>query len=377
MYILKNETTKIEFHPILFLVDQILYRAIEVRASDIHLEPRKTKHGIILRLRYRIDGILYDQNPILEEQSSPVLSRLKVLSSLDIAQQSLPQDGKVSIHFVPEKENPRDIDLRISTFPSIHGEKMVIRILDRKGGLSLESLGCSDQVLQKISDLILHPRGLFLVTGPTGSGKTTTLYAILSKLNNSERNIVTMEDPVEYHIEGITQSQVNPKAGFTFETGLRSLLRQDPDVAMIGEIRDKQTAQIAIEMALTGHLVLSTLHTNDSFGAIGRLIDMGIEPFLVTACLKGVIAQRLVRKLCSYCRYKTGYFWKADGCDKCDGLGHKGRVGIFEFFTVDDAVRRLIVSGANEEELREYATRQGMKLLRDDAMEKVEDGIAL
>lgn len=357
-------------HPIIFLVDQILYRAVDMQASDIHIEPHRSK-GI--RVRYRIDGVLYDQDPVSIDQGSAVLSRLKVLSSLDIAQSRVPQDGKLIVRFEPGGSSdsvPRNIDLRVSTFPSIYGEKMVIRILDRDPNyISLSSLGCSESVLEGLHKLIAKPHGFFLVTGPTGSGKTTTLYAILSKLNKPERNIVTMEDPVEYHIDGITQSQVNPRAGFTFDVGLRALLRQDPDVAMVGEIRDRKTAQIAAEAAITGHLVLSTLHTNDSFGAVTRLVDMGIEPFLITASLTGVVAQRLVRLLCSECKRK------ARGCSSCRGLGYNGRVGIFELLVVDDCMRRMIVNGCDDVELRDYAVRNGMVLLRDDGLSKVREGL--
>ena len=307
-YLLKSKETKlkqgISEDSIVDLVDSVLYKAIDLQASDIHLEPSSQQ----MRIRYRIDGILYNQKPVSCEQSLLALSRLKVLTSLDIAERRIPQDGKLIVNFCLDSTNNdvleiRKIDLRVSTFPTTYGEKMVVRILDQsQQNVSLDTLGCSEYVFDKVSKLIERPHGFFLVTGPTGSGKTTTLYSILSKLNKSERNIVTMEDPVEYHIDGITQSQINEKAGFTFEKGLRSLLRQDPDVEMVGEIRDKQTAQIAIESALTGHFVLSSLHTNDSVGAVTRLIDMGIEPFLITASLTGVLAQRLSRKLCSYCK---------------------------------------------------------------------------
>lgn len=329
-YVLKSDEAKIREgiiqDPTVLLVDSILCKAIEVRASDIHLEPSATN----LRVRYRIDGILYDQEPVSSEKSLLVLSRLKILSLLDIAERRLPQDGKFIVNFLS-----RNIDLRVSVFPTIHGEKIVIRILDRFAKyISLQNLGCNEDVLKKIKELIKKQSGFLLVTGPTGSGKTTTLYAILSELNRSTRNIVTLEDPVEYNIDGITQSQVNPKAGFTFERGLRSLLRQDPDVAMVGEIRDRQTAKIAIEMALTGHLVLSTLHTNDASGAVNRLIDMGIEKYLISACLIGVISQRLVRLPCDFCKYE-----KDLSCKNCFGLGHKGRTGIFEI--LDSTNRKL------------------------------------
>ena len=327
-YTLKSEASKLKegvvFDPLIFLVDRILYSAISMHASDIHLEQRSTD----MRVRYRIDGILYDQDAVNQEQSFAILSRLKILASLDIAQKRLPQDGKFLVNF-----SSRDIDLRVSTFPSIYGEKMVIRILDRcHSFLSLEKLGFSKNVFEKVTKLINLPHGLFIVTGPTGSGKSTTLYAILSKLNSTERNIVTMEDPVEYHIDGITQSQIDEKSGFTFERGLRSLLRQDPDVMMVGEIRDRQTAQIAVEASLTGHLVLTTLHTKDAGGAIARLLDMGIEPFLLSASLTGVLAQRLVRKKCPQPKEHVESLRGVD----------RGRFGVFELLVVDDTIRRFI-----------------------------------
>jgi len=392
VYILQSSEQKlrdgVRQDPIIFLVDQMLYRAIVMRSSDVHLEPTLKN----MRLRYRIDGVLYEQESIEQGQAALVLSRLKVLSSLDIAQRRMPQDGKLMINF-DSSSGLRAIDLRISTFPTIFGEKMVVRILDRRWQcLSLDALGCSDAVRASIARLISRQHGFFLVTGPTGSGKTTTLYAMLSALNRPDRNIVTMEDPVEYHIEGITQSQISDKIGFTFECGLRSLVRQDPDVAMVGEIRDRQTAQIAIEAALTGHLVLSTLHTNDSIGAIARLIDMGIEPFMVNAALTAVLAQRLVRLLCESCKYQDVLreaehifvqkhqlslesAWRAPGCKECAGLGHRGRIGIFELLVVDDGLRRLIVQGADTCSIREHVIESGISLLRDDGLAKVRQGV--
>lgn len=378
MYTLKVDHTYKD--PVVFLVDNILIDAININASDIHLEPMAKK----LRVRFRVDGLLYDQEPIHKTnlETNTILSRIKVLSGLDIAQRRVPQDGRFILAW-----KGRTIDLRVSTFPSIHGEKMVIRLLQKEffKNLSLEVLGCSNDVLQNINAIMQRTHGFFLVTGPTGSGKTTTLYAMLSKLNDARRNIITMEDPVEYQIDGITQSQINPRAGFTFECGLRSLLRQDPDIAMVGEIRDRQTAQIAIEAALTGHLVLSTLHTNDSVGAVARLLDMGIEPFLINAALTGVLAQRLVRRLCQKCKYKDvptlvekdlriSQVWRAEGCEHCRGLGHKGRVGIFELLIIDDDMRGMIARG---EDIKQYAIEHGLVLLRDDLLRKVEDGIVV
>jgi len=385
--------------PVVFMVDLLLYQAIHIHASDIHLQPDEAS----MVIRYRIDGVLYDQSLIDGEQKNLVLSRLKILANLDIAERRVPQDGKFKIfmHDGEERyENQRGerseksslVDFRVSTFPSIYGEKMVIRILNRSHNLlDVETLGFDTMVSQKIHELINQPHGFFLVTGPTGSGKTTTLYAMLSQLNSPERNIVTMEDPVEYDLPGITQSQINIKAGFTFETGLRALLRQDPDVIMIGEIRDKVTAQIAIESSLTGHLVLSTLHTNDAPSAITRLIEMGVEPFLINASLSGVLAQRLVRKLCSHCKQEVildvpmrellarhglvcETLFKPVGCSRCFNLGYSGRVGIFELLCIDDHLRELIINKESTEKIRLHALNNGMKLLLHDGIEKVQCG---
>ncbi|MCK4651151.1 type II/IV secretion system protein [Candidatus Babeliales bacterium] len=370
---------------IVSLVDAILYSAINIGASDIHLEQNNNK----MRVRYRVDGMLYDQNSIDFDNRLAVLSRLKILSSLDISEKRIPQDGKLRV----KVSGSEPVDLRFSTFPSIYGEKMVIRILDReKNCLELESLGFNPKVLDEINGIIRRPHGFFLVTGPTGSGKTTTLYAILSKLNEASRNIVTMEDPVEYDLSGITQSQINPKAGFTFQKGLRSILRQDPDIVMVGEIRDRQTAQIAIEAALTGHLVLSTLHTNDSASAITRLIDMGVEPFLINASVCAILAQRLVRKLCKHCKEEVEFgqaeqlklkektfpikkVFKPNGCDNCFNLGHKGRTGVFELLTINDGIRDLISKKASTSQICNHAIKDGMIVLLKDAIDKVKNGI--
>lgn len=394
MYVLESKESKlrrgVEQDKVVELVDCILHKAITQKASDIHLEPFNNS----MRVRYRIDGMLHKQEDIDSEQSLPVISRLKVLAALDIAQKRIPQDGKLMIRFHSENEsNDREIDLRISTFPSIYGEKMVIRILDRIAQyVSLESLGCRDEILQDIISLMNRPYGFFLVTGPTGSGKSTTLYAMLSKLNIPEKNIVTMEDPVEYHIDGIMQSQINEKIDFTFERGLRSLLRQDPDIMMVGEIRDKETAQIAIEAALTGHLVFSTLHTNNAVSTITRLIDMGIEPFLITAALSGVLAQRLVRMLCEKCKEKRElnerekelvlrYGWnvkhtyQAKGCRDCFDCGYRGRIALFEFLKIDESVCDMIMHDSTIDEIQKYAVGNGMTLLSGDGVEKVNRGI--
>src|SRR5579863_3653982 len=282
---------------VIALVDDILHKAIARGVSDIHFEP--TAQG--LRVRFRVDGVLIDQPMLAHTLMAQVISRLKVLSQINIAERRMPQDGKFSIQY---KGAP--IDLRVSTFPSLFGQKVVVRILDRaQHMISLSSLGFEPSMLEAIQQLIHRPHGFFLVTGPTGSGKTTTLYAALSALNSSEKNIVTLEDPVEYNVDGVIQGHIHPEVGFTFEEGVRAILRQDPDIVMVGEIRDRQTAQIAIEAALTGHMVLSTLHTNDAPSAIMRLMDMGIEPFLINAAVSGVLAQRLARKICVQCRAES------------------------------------------------------------------------
>jgi len=366
------------------LVDKIVNSAIERGASDIHVEA--TPQGA--RVRYRIDGVLYDQGIIPSSLMVQVASRLKILSNINIAEKRIPQDGKFRTKF-----EGNDIDLRVSTFPSIHGEKVVVRILDRsKNMIDLESLGFEGSMFQNFKKLVSRPSGFFLVTGPTGSGKTTTLYAALSKLNTPEKNIITLEDPVEYNLDGITQGQIHPDAGFTFDKGIRAVLRQDPDVAMVGEIRDKETAQIAIEAALTGHSVFSTLHTNDAPGAIMRLMDMGVEPFLINASLTGVLAQRLARKICKECRVeyspndqeqkllaKRGFpletLYKGQGCDACFGLGYKGRVGIFELLNMTGDLRSLVVHRPVFDDIRAQARTDGMCSLFDDGIQKVKNGV--
>lgn len=365
--------------------DALIRRAIEQNASDIHLEP--TAHH--LRVRFRIDGVLYDQSPIEKTIMHQIISRLKVLARMNIAEKRLPQDGKFSISI-----NSTPVDLRISTFPSLFGEKMVIRILDRAAhAMQLDQLGFMPAMLDTIKQLVAKQNGFFLVTGPTGSGKTTTLYAILSHLHQPEKNIVTLEDPVEYNIEGITQGPINQAAGFDFEQGIRSLLRQDPDILMVGEIRDKQTARIAIEAALTGHLVLSTLHTNDAPSAVMRLMDMKIEPFLLNASLTGVLAQRLVRKICTQCkesvikdqRYEQMCsalgiaddvpLYQGAGCAACDQLGYKGRIGLFELLVVSPALRAQIVDRPLFDELYTQALQDGMITLLSDGIAKVKEGV--
>jgi type II secretory ATPase GspE/PulE/Tfp pilus assembly ATPase PilB-like protein len=388
MYLLFNTRGKIsrgvEADPLVDFADRLICDAIVMHASDIHFQPEELQ----ARIRYRIDGTLYDQDLIDLDSLKLIISRIKILAGLDIAVQRIPQDGKIKLDYVDELGETQAIDLRISTFPSTYGEKMVVRILDRAHNLlNLESLGMNQKILDKIKALIQKPHGFFLVTGPTGSGKTTTLYAILSQLNIPGKNIITMEDPVEYALQGITQSQVNDRAGFSFQNGLRSMLRQDPDIIMIGEIRDKTTAQIAIEASLTGHLVFSTLHTNDSAGAITRLIDMGIEPFLINATLTGVLAQRLTRKLCSSCKREVClknvalhselnelYSFISTGCADCFNLGHSGRMGIFELLVLDDETRSLVMKKTSSTSILQQAVKSGMNTLMQDGMEKVMAG---
>jgi type II secretory ATPase GspE/PulE/Tfp pilus assembly ATPase PilB-like protein len=365
-------------------VESLLNEAIEHRASDIHLEPTRDD----LRVRFRIDGLLVDQKPFSHQLSASIVARLKILAHMNSAERRLPQDGKFYL-----MHDGNQVDIRVSTFPSLYGEKMVVRILDRLlQTISLESLGFEPEMLSVFKRLMQRQSGFFLVTGPTGSGKTTTLYAALSFLNNPEKNIITLEDPVEYSLDGITQAQINAATGFNFEQGIRSLVRQDPDIIMIGEIRDKMSARIAIEAALTGHLVLSTLHTTNAPSAIMRLMDMGIEPFLINAALSGILAQRLVRKLCIECREqrpatqeeehllqslgipsKTVY--QAKGCLSCDHLGYKTRIGMFELLEISPELRSLIIKQPQFDQIYKQALKDGMKTLIQDGAQKVKDGI--
>jgi type II secretory ATPase GspE/PulE/Tfp pilus assembly ATPase PilB-like protein len=365
---------------VIALVDKMLKDAIQVGASDIHVE--STIQG--LRVRYRIDGLLYDQPTFSAQLALQILSRIKILAHINIAEKRVPHDGKFRLQV-----QQRDIDMRVSSFPSLHGEKIVIRILDRsRQTIDLEKIGFNARMLEQFQGLMKRSNGFFLVTGPTGSGKTTTLYAALAGLNDSAKHIITLEDPVEYNLDGITQGQIHTDAGFTFERGIRALLRQDPDIAMIGEIRDKQTARIAIEAALTGHLVLSTLHTNDAPSALMRLMDMGIEPFLINASITGILAQRLVRKICVACKEavfptaqeeavikKWGLMldqlYKGKGCAECANLGFKGRIGIFELLVVTNDLRSLIVQQPVFEDIYAQALDDGMQTLLHDGMQKV------
>jgi type IV pilus assembly protein PilB len=368
--------------PVIKLVNMIILQAVKDRASDIHIEPEETK----LVVRFRIDGILHEMFSPPKHLEPALMSRIKVLSKMDIAEKRKPQDGRFDM-----KALDRDIDLRVSSFPTIYGENIVIRILDRGGiVLGLDKIGFSADTQKEFEKLVKHPHGIILVTGPTGSGKTTTLYSALSIIDSEEKNVITIEDPVEYHLGRIRQSQVNPKAGLTFATGLRSILRQDPDVIMVGEIRDKETAEISVQASLTGHLVLSTLHTNDAAGALSRLIDMEIEPFLISSSIIGILAQRLVRKICDKCKeeyipsedilkglgvnQKKGFF-KGKGCSACKNTGYRERIGIFELLIVNDQIRGLIVDKASSGIIKKKAVETGMKTLRDDGLDKVLKGV--
>lgn len=366
------------------LVDALIERAVLSGASDIHIEPYRTE----AKIRYRHDGILRDQNAIPHRCVQQVIARCKVLGSMNIAERRIPQDGKFN-----KDIKGNFIDFRVSTFPGMYGEKVVIRILDRSQHMiTLDHVGLSPALCSSFRELLHKPSGFLLVAGPTGSGKTTTLYAGLAELNNHERNIITLEDPVEYDLPGITQGQIRADVGFTFEKGIRAILRQDPDIIMIGEMRDTQTAQIAIQAALTGHGVLSTVHTTDAPSVIMRLIDMGIEPFLINAAVTGVLAQRLARTICAECResYQPSADEKAmlerlgssltmlskgAGCVACDGHGYKGRIGIFELLVIDAGLRALIMRDPSRDALYDYAYAHGFRSLIHDGLEKVAQGI--
>ncbi len=372
--------------PIIRLVNSLLFRAVKERASDIHVEPHERE----VVVRFRIDGILYDVYKPPKAFQNSIVSRIKVMADLDIAEKRLPQDGRIRI-----KVAGKDIDIRLSTVPVTHGERIVMRLADKSTViLALKDLGFEGALLQKLEELIQKTHGIILVTGPTGSGKTATLYACISQLNSVEVNILTVEDPVEYQIKGIGQIPVNPKINLTFAAGLRAILRQDPDIVMIGEIRDLETAEIAIQASLTGHLVISTLHTNDAPGAVTRLVDMGVEPFLVSSSILGVIGQRLIRRICQSCktlytplekeltelglsqndiRGKTIY--TAKGCDKCMNTGYSGRTCIKELFVVDDEIRQMILAGGDSNTLKKKSIEKGMKTIRDDGILKILQGI--
>jgi len=369
--------------PVIKLVNQIIAQAVEQGASDIHFEPEDHQ----LRVRFRIDGVLIETTQIPKRMVNGVVSRVKIMSDLDIAERRVPQDGRVSLTI-----DGHQIDLRVVTLPSVHGESIVMRILDKSSVImELDRLGMGEDDLARFSRAYKQAYGAVLVTGPTGSGKSTSLYAALGVINTPEKNIITIEDPVEYQVAGITQVQTNPKAGLTFASGLRAMMRADPDVIMVGEIRDRETAQIAIEAALTGHLVLSTLHTNDAPGAVTRLIEMGIESFLVSSAIDCVVAQRLARTLCEHCKKPTTLSVEAlrdagfrvdapvsafepGGCARCGGSGYKGRIGLYEVMSVTDEIRTLVVERAAADKIAAVAERQGMRRLREDGLEKVKQG---
>jgi type IV pilus assembly protein PilB len=369
--------------PVIKLVNQIIAQAAEQGASDVHMSPDGTQ----LRVRFRIDGVLADTLTVPRRMVSGVISRVKIMAELNIAEKRLPQDGRVGLSI-----DGRHIDLRVVTLPSVHGEGAVMRILDKTAVvMELDKLGMLEPERVRFQRAFHQAYGAVLVTGPTGSGKSTSLYAALGELNQPEKNIITIEDPVEYELQGITQIQVNGRAGLTFANGLRSMMRADPDVIMVGEIRDREAAQIAVEAALTGHLVLSTLHTNDAPTAITRLIEMGIEPFLVASAIDCVVGQRLARTLCSHCKTRTilsadvlrdsGFPARMDieaydpvGCGRCGNSGYKGRIGLYEVMTVNDEMRKLIIDRASADEIAATAMRAGMRRLREDGLEKVRMG---
>jgi general secretion pathway protein E len=356
--------------PVIRMINALFAQAARDGASDIHIEPFET-HSVV---RYRVDGTLRDVVSPRKALHAALISRIKIMAHLDIAEKRLPQDGRIAL-----RVGGRPIDVRVSTLPTGHGERAVLRLLDKEAGrLQLERLGMCPTVLTQLDRLIRQPHGIVLVTGPTGSGKTTTLYAALSRLDSATSNILTVEDPIEYDLSGISQTQVNAKIDMSFALALRAILRQDPDVIMIGEIRDLETAQIAVQASLTGHLVLATLHTNDAVSAVTRLTDMGVEPFLLASSLLGVLAQRLVRKLCPECKKPSMQdgmrVFHPVGCPTCNHTGYSGRSGIHELFTVDDEARRLIHEGRDERELRLAATAGGMRTMRQDGQRWVEGG---
>ncbi len=376
--------------PVIRLVNLLISKAIESRASDIHIEPFEKD----LKVRYRIDGILHDVEAPPKKLKAALISRVKIMSKLNIAERRLPQDGRIKL-----KVLGKDIDLRVSTLPTMYGESVVMRILDKSNTnlYDIRRLGFPEDSLRQFESLIRRPHGIFLVTGPTGSGKTTTLYSALSTINLPDKKIITIEDPIEYQIDGVNQIHVNAQIGLTFATGLRHIVRQDPDVIMVGEIRDLETAEIAIRAALTGHLVFSTLHTNDAPSAITRLVDMGAEDYLIASSLLGVLAQRLIRVICPSCRIEVhpvpemldeiGYrrsdprsgsdrFYEGRGCEQCSNTGFIGRVGIYELMTMNDDIRKLTIGKSDSSQIRKKATEKGMRSLRNDGWLKVRQGVS-
>ena len=361
--------------PVIRLVNNLIARAVEQRASDIHLEPFEKQ----FRVRYRIDGVLYNVDAPPRELRAAVISRLKLMARLNIAERRLPQDGRIQLRTLG-----KELDLRVSTLPTLHGESVVMRLLDRSAGdfYELPSLGFPESMMTRVERLSSQPHGIFLVTGPTGSGKSTTLYSVLKRINLPDKKIITIEDPVEYQMDGINQIHVNPQIGLTFAAGLRHIVRQDPDVIMVGEIRDLETAEIAIRAALTGHLVFSTLHTNDAPSAVTRLTDMGVENYLISSSLLAVLAQRLVRVICPHCRVVDERqaaldqpVYRGAGCDRCSHIGYRGRQGILELMDVNDEIRRLMVENADAKVLAAAAQSNGMRTLKEDGWDKVYRGV--
>ncbi|MCX7703991.1 MAG: type II secretion system ATPase GspE [Planctomycetota bacterium] len=373
--------------PIVKLVNMLFFEALRMRASDIHLQPYEDK----LQVRYRIDGILHDTQVIPKKVQDAVISRIKIMGKMDIAERRLPQDGRTTV-----KVSDTEVDVRISSVPTSYGERIVLRLLDKSARLyELHELGLDERNLHLVDRLIHMSHGIIFVTGPTGSGKTTTLYAMLQRINSLEKNILTIEDPIEYNIRHISQIQVSPKKGLTFATGLRSLLRQDPNIMMVGEVRDVETARIAVQSALTGHLVFSTLHTNDAPGAITRMLDIGVEPYLVSSSLIGVMAQRLVRMICPRCKVEHRYtdeqlaeigidpktvgtkpLFRGKGCSHCLGTGYWDRTAIFEVLIVDDDIRDMVLRRSSSNEIKQVAVSKGMRTLRMDGARKVLEGLS-
>jgi len=371
--------------PIIKLVNLLITRAVESRASDIHIEPFEDE----LKVRYRIDGVLHDIESTPKRLQAAIVSRIKIMAKLNIAERRLPQDGRIRL-----KVGEREIDMRISTIPVLYGESVVMRILHKEGiVIDLEQLGFPSQTLNALNQLIKKPNGIILVTGPTGSGKTTTLYGALDKINSPDKKIITVEDPVEYQLKGVNQIQVKPQIGLNFANTLRHIVRQDPDIILIGEIRDLETAEMAIQSALTGHLVFSTLHTNDAPSAITRIIDMGVENFLLSSTIRGILAQRLVRVICPLCKEidpsvvvdkeelkllgirSDISLYRGKGCEKCAFTGYYGRTGIYELLLINDDIRRLILKNADSNQIRETAKQLGMRTLLEDGAEKIKAGI--
>ncbi len=365
--------------PVIRLVNTMIAQAAEKRSSDIHIEPFEKE----FRVRYRVDGVLYNQEPPPRELKAAIISRVKLMAKLNIAERRLPQDGRIKI-----KVMGREVDLRVSTLPTLYGESVVMRLLDRSAGdfYDLYRLGFDEHMLSRMEHYTSLPHGILLVTGPTGSGKSTTLYSALKRINQPDKKIITIEDPVEYQMDGINQIHVNPQIGLTFASGLRHIVRQDPDVIMVGEIRDRETADVAIRAALTGHFVYSTLHTNDAPSAITRLVDMGVEEYLISSTVVAVLAQRLVRLICPLCKEQAGTRMAPDGtsvrsfrgagCESCFGSGYKGRVGIFELMELNDELRGLILAKTDAATLTTAARRLGMRSLREDGWMKVDQGVS-